>query len=67
MAVTAHEYEQGCADGRVWREQDTHDRAYWLETFRAEVETARVSGSRGLRAYYLGVMRGYREETERVY
>ena len=62
---TERDYRAGFDDGRRWAEQDANEgtRTYWLETFRAEVETFRVIGSRGLWAYYLGVLRGYREST----
>jgi hypothetical protein len=57
------EYAAGVDDGRRHAEIDRNegDRTYWLETFQAEAETARQYASRGLRAYYLGVLRGYRE------
>jgi hypothetical protein len=61
---TERDYRAGVDDGRTWRELDRNEGSftYWLETFRREAETARQYASRGLRAYYLGVMRGYREE-----
>lgn len=57
---TAQEFAHGVDDGRLWAEQDRDALAtsYWLETFRAEAVNA--IGRNG-RAYYLGVMRGYRE------
>jgi hypothetical protein len=63
---TEREYRAGFDDGRAWASADLQARepvAFWLETFRDEVRTARINGSRGLQAYYLGVLRGYREET----
>lgn len=62
QSTPAREYAQGCADGERWADEDAGNyepASYWLETFRAEVETFRGM-SRGAYAYYLGALRGYR-------
>jgi hypothetical protein len=54
------EYAAGFDDGRIWADADAHAHepaAFWVETFQAEVRWAHTLG---LRAYYLGVLRGYR-------
>jgi hypothetical protein len=58
---TERDYRAGFDDGRAWASADLQARepvAFWLETFRDEV---RAAPTLGLRAYYLGVLRGYRE------
>jgi hypothetical protein len=60
---TQTEYAQGRADGELWADADAHAHepaSFWLETFADEARGARTLG---LRAYYLGVLRGYREST----
>lgn len=59
------DYRAGFDDGRVWAEQDLDAgaTAYWLDTLQGECATFRDVGSRGVRAYYLGALRGYREAT----
>lgn len=59
------EYAAGFDDGRTWAEQDldADATAYWLDTLQGEVATFRDVGSRSVRAYYLGALRGYREST----
>jgi hypothetical protein len=60
MKRTAQEYATGRADGELWADADAHAHepaAFWVETFQAEVRGAHTLG---LRAYYLGVLRGYR-------
>jgi hypothetical protein len=57
---TQVEYATGRADGELWADADAHAHepaAFWVETFQAEVRGAHTLG---LRAYYLGVLRGYR-------
>jgi hypothetical protein len=57
---TQIEYETGRADGELWADADAHAHepaAFWVETFTEEARGARTLG---LRAYYLGVLRGYR-------
>jgi hypothetical protein len=57
------EYAAGFDDGRIWADADAHAHepaAFWVETFKEEARGARTLG---LRAYYLGVLRGYREST----
>jgi hypothetical protein len=61
--TTAQEYTQGYADGARWADEDAGNyepASYWLETFSDEARGARTLG---LRAYYLGVLRGYRNST----
>jgi hypothetical protein len=63
---TERDYRAGVDDGRAWASADLQARepvTFWLETFRDEVRAARINGTRGTWAYYLGVLRGYREET----
>jgi hypothetical protein len=58
---TRMEYETGRVDGELWADADAHAHepaAFWVETFADEARGARTLG---LRAYYLGVLRGYRE------
>jgi hypothetical protein len=60
---TEREYRAGFDDGRAWAAEDAHEyepASFWLETFRDE---ARAAPTLGLRAYYLGALRGYREST----
>jgi hypothetical protein len=60
---TQTEYAQGRADGELWADADAHAHepaSFWLETFSDE---ARGASSLGTRAYYLGVLRGYRAVT----
>jgi hypothetical protein len=60
---TRMEYETGRVDGELWADADAHAHepaAFWVETFADEARGARTLG---LRAYYLGVLRGYREST----
>jgi hypothetical protein len=60
---TRMEYATGRADGELWADADAHAHepaAFWVETFKDEARGARTLG---LRAYYLGVLRGYREST----
>jgi hypothetical protein len=57
---TATEFATGRADGELWADADAHAHepaAFWVETFTEEARGARTLG---LRAYYLGVLRGYR-------
>jgi hypothetical protein len=57
---TATDYATGRADGELWADADAHAHepaAFWVETFTEEARGARTLG---LRAYYLGVLRGYR-------
>jgi hypothetical protein len=58
------DYADGYGFGVQWAEQDARDggglSTDWLQTFAEDAETFRGI-SRGLRAFYLGAMRGYRE------
>ena len=57
---TQTEYAAGYADGALWADADAHAHepaSFWLETFRDEARGLRTLS---LRAYYLGVLRGYR-------
>jgi hypothetical protein len=60
---TERDYRAGVDDGRRWAQQDLDAYAvtHSLEMLRGEVETWRKT--LGLRAYYLGALRGYREST----
>ena len=56
------EYAHGRDEGRIWAEQDRQyggNGSYWLNEFTKDAQ----STSRDLRAFYLGVLRGYREVT----
>jgi hypothetical protein len=55
------EYAAGVDDGRAYAETDRagyEPAGYWLDTFAEEIRNA---PTRGLKAYYLGALRGYRE------
>lgn len=61
LPSTAADYATGYHYGRAWAEDDARNHvpaSDWLETFREESQT----GSRWARAFYLGALRGYREE-----